>query len=688
MRLLLPCFLLLTACTVHAADSRLYLLSQYNWGDKAGFYIDFEGNELATLPLILGTADGANWSFARHAPGFVVGREYAIRAVIGPETSFLELDGQRVGELKMAWKPAAGPVIVDDSPEWARGPADWFGITTAASVTLTRGGKQLPTQTFDFAGSTGLAEALHFFEPSFPQRQPLDTQPGDTLTTELKLKFINRDLHAHAPFIDPYGQARAANYPGKIKTDEDFKADLAAEDAELAKLPPSQDFDQYGGYKQSPWHETPTGFFRTVKRDGKWWLITPEGNPTFYTGVCAAPQLTWETTPVTGREYLYEWLPPHEGQFAPAWAKDCWGGTDGTEYCCFYTANLIRKYGDNWAERATDRALRRLQSLGLQGGKWGCGVQRSSTPVLHRWDLPNLVKHPDIFDEKIQQRVRESLVKQLTPLLQDPWVVGWSWGNEYDELITRQETKDIIKLPPNTPARRALFNYALEELYQGDLQKLAQTWQIKAHDPEALQLMQPTVPDEDIEMMRLFYQARYHEFIYKAVKEIDPNHLYLGFWIVPGWWESPEDWPNTTPYCDVIGYDRYAPEFADERLLALLQKSDKPALCGEFSFPQWYDGKRGFGRYGTWSKDEADAGELYKSWTKSATANPYCLGLIWFLYRDQPLTGRGPGRGDQLAIGEHYAFGIVTETDRVKWPLARAIRGTNDEAAKWRLGEK
>jgi len=43
---------------------------------------------------------------------------------------------------------------------------------------------------------------------------------------------------------------------------------------------------------------------------------------------------------------------------------------------------------------------------------------------------------------------------------------------------------------------------------------------------------------------------------------------------------------------------------------------------------------------------------------KAAATNDYCVGVIWFFFRDQPLTGRGPGRGDQLVYGEHYAFGM------------------------------
>jgi hypothetical protein len=136
----------------------------------------------------------------------------------------------------------------------------------------------------------------------------------------------------------------------------------------------------------------------------------------------------------------------------------------------------------------------------------------------------------------------------------------------------------------------------------------------------------------------------------------------------------------------VIGYDRYGLTYSDTALERLKAQTGKPVLCGEFSFPAFYGGRRGFGRYGAVSADDdARAGELYARWVQDAAKDPYCVGVSYFKYRDQPLTGRGPGRGDMPVIGEHFAFGLVTETDRPKWPLVRAMREANLNAARWRL---
>ncbi|MDH7602131.1 MAG: glycosyl hydrolase [Armatimonadota bacterium] len=414
-----------------------------------------------------------------------------------------------------------------------------------------------------------------------------------------------------------------------------------------------RDYDRFGGWKLAGWTEKPTGFYRLRKRDGFWWLITPEGNPCFYLGLCTAPALNWPATPVSGREYLFEWLPPKEGDYAFAWRRGAWGGDEHIDYIAFHTANLVRKYGDGWSAKAVETTRRRLRSWGFSGvGKWGEIKGLPFVPVLTRADVPCLVKHPEIFDPAIQTKFVESLRKQIEPRRDDPMVVGWSFGNEFDEIITADEICEILKKPDVTPAKKELLR---------------------------------RVPDGNIEEMRRCYARAYYEFVYRTIKSIDPNHLYFGFWIVPGWWENEEDWRLVAPYCDAIGYDLYSFEFGDERLIRLAEKSGKPIICGEFSFPPFYNGERGFGCYAVYSHDDAHSGKLYGDYVRAAACNPYCVGVMWFEYRDQPITGRGAGKEIGPVIGEHYAFGFVDVADRPKWDLVKRAREANLSAVKWRL---
>lgn len=60
-----------------------------------------------------------------------------------------------------------------------------------------------------------------------------------------------------------------------------------------------------------------------------------------------------------------------------------------------------------------------------------------------------LVSHPNIFDPVVQAQFREHLRRQMETLRNSPWVLGWSLGNEFDEIITRRRWDSPAFLPPS-----------------------------------------------------------------------------------------------------------------------------------------------------------------------------------------------------------------------------------------------
>ena len=60
--------------------------------------------------------------------------------------------------------------------------------------------------------------------------------------------------------------------------------------------------DRFGGFLEASGFRA-TGFFRTEQRDGRWWLVTPEGNAFFSIGMDVIA-LTGETY-VDGREFMF-----------------------------------------------------------------------------------------------------------------------------------------------------------------------------------------------------------------------------------------------------------------------------------------------------------------------------------------------------------------------------------------------
>ena len=75
--------------------------------------------------------------------------------------------------------------------------------------------------------------------------------------------------------VDRYGQITAEEWPGKVKTDMELRADAAREASELtvSAFDPAK-FDRFGGRLDAGSFEA-TGCFCKKKIDGRWWLITP-----------------------------------------------------------------------------------------------------------------------------------------------------------------------------------------------------------------------------------------------------------------------------------------------------------------------------------------------------------------------------------------------------------------------------
>ncbi|HEY3269479.1 MAG TPA: hypothetical protein VGM37_21405 [Armatimonadota bacterium] len=667
-----------------AADHRVWLAIQNDWEGKRGFSLSLENSgsseplRLGSMRIVLGVADGKQWRYLEQTPAWKLDRDYTFKAVIAPLNAKLYLDGALLGELPGAFAPAAGSVDAYHSPGFARSAADYCVLESALSLASN----SRRSADARWPGLKALPMPMRLYEPQDPKLIAWTTKAGETLTVTAKVRFAAwPDARTLAPFVDRYGQPIHARYPGKVKSDKDLAAAIADEKAHAKGWAPAPDRDRFGGGTKAGWREKPTGFFGVAKRNGFWWLISPEGNPLFYVSLCTADRAAWERTPVTGREFLFAELPPKSEPFSRAWAANPWGWNDNVDYVSFYTANLARKYGDGWYAKTETLLPSRLRQWGFSGvGKWSDSGLPSvpNIAVIYHEGVPELTRHPDVFDASVRETFESVLRRQIEPRKADPWLVGWSVGNEYGEIIPKDEVTEILAKPAAAPAKRALIDHCVDTIYAGDAAAAGKAWQLAAVSRDDLYAAAPKPNDADIETMRRFFADRYYGFIYETVKKIDPNHLYLGFWVLPGWWENEADWSLIGAHCDVLGYDRYAAEFSDANMDRWMAKTGKPVLCGEFSFPPFAGGRRGLGVYAAIStEDDRDAANHYRRWVSAAARNPYCVGVSYFQYRDQPITGRGPGGGANLVSDEHYAFGLVDITDRPKWDLLDTVRAAN-----------
>ena len=506
---------------------------------------------------------------------------------------------------------------------------------------------------------------------------PFTEDPTHPLSITATFRFdpAVANPHQYDPYIDAYGQTVFTTWPRKAASDADLQSAIAEEQTWLANNGPIAGLDVYGGSLLAGWNDSATGYFYTAFHNNRWWLISPLGNPLFYIGLDTIGLN--EPTPITGRQSMFENLPPMTGAFAPAYSQD----SQNNITFSYAIANSIRKYGS--ATQDANLVSQRLASWVFAGsGKWGeIRPGLAANPVLAHTAVPNVVAggHPDAWDPNILKQLNATLTSQIGSNVTNPYIIGWTVGNEIDEIMAASEVTGILALGANVPAKQALVNQALSAIYSGSVSALAAAWKITATTAAAVYASNPTPPAADVETLRQFYEGAWYSDLYQIVKAIDPNHLYLGSWTLAK--GHPAEWPIMAPNCDVIGFDFYNQTFLDPSVQALIQSTKKPVLVGEFSFPSDYGGMRGFESL---DKDvaytDAQSGQLYAQWLQDAAANPYVAGVEWFEYHDQPVTGNADN-GDvmpaSLVIGQSQAFGMLDVTLQPKYDLVNAVRAAN-----------
>ena len=297
------------------------------------------------------------------------------------------------------------------------------------------------------------------------------------------------------PFCDRYGQFRHTEWPGKVHSDAEL---LAARDAEETWLAahadsPIPDADQYGGWAGGPQLEA-TGFFRTEKVDGKWWLVDPEGHLFFSLGVTAV--YAWTQTRVNGRENYFEWIP---GTLAKSWRND-------DKLADFLAENLTRKYGADWKPHFAYTTQRRFRAWGINTiGNWSheyiWALRRTPYVVTIDPSSKNRMAIrekkgigaavPDVYSPQFAEDVRAQLQKLAEKVKDDPWCIGIFIDNELD-------------------------------------------WASPENIPEAAE--------------------KYFSTIAAEVKAAMPNHLYLGCRLVRF---QPDAWRAAARHCDVVSFNFY-----------------------------------------------------------------------------------------------------------------------------------
>ena len=155
----------------------------------------------------------------------------------------------------------------------------------------------------------------------------------------------------YLPFVDKFGQFAHGNWKGKVKSYDELRADLADELGSLRGAPSC--WDEYGGWASGPQLEA-TGSFRTLKVDGKWWLVTPSGHLFYSLGINVVKA---------------------DSDAPNGLSHPDWYASDAQSSMSFPTWNLREKFGKtDFRADYYDFVVRRLDSWGVNTmGNWSDG---------------------------------------------------------------------------------------------------------------------------------------------------------------------------------------------------------------------------------------------------------------------------------------------------------------------------
>jgi len=549
--------------------------------------------------------------------------------------------------------------------------------TGEITVNLTRKGPRVPGVTLfgmrgypidmDSAGTIDPANVtqLVFFvaKPDEDHAFEISQIRGDG---EYQIKPDDLENKPFLPFIDAFGQYNHRDWPGKLHSEAEFPARVKDEEADLAKNPGPADWDKFGGWKDGPQLDA-TGFFRVQKYKDKWTLVDPDGRLFFSNGIDCVGQR--DSTPIDERESWFADFPGNLPQFAEFMGKaqGLIGHYAGkrVQAFSFASANLKRKYGQDWAKTYVDVVHRRLRSWGINTiGNWSnqeIELADRTPYVTSVWmDSPKIDgskgwwgKFKDVFAPQFATELKKQVGPIAAKTANDPWCIGYfvdnemSWGSDNISLALA-----TLASPEDQPAKKVFIEdlkakYTTVEALNSVWGTAYASWDALAKDRElgasSIDRARP-----DLEAFAKHLAETYFKTVRDALHEAAPHHLYLGCRFSD---VNPIAAAAAAKYCDVVSFNLYRKSLTQFKNPT---NADVPLIVGEFHFGAL---DRGMFHPGlVWTESQDARAQAYRDYVKSAIERPEFVGCHWFQYGDEPTTGRS-------LDGENYQIGFVDVAD-------------------------
>ncbi len=340
-----------------------------------------------------------------------------------------------------------------------------------------------------------------------------------------------------------------------------------------------------------------TGFFRTEKVNGRWWMVDPEGyrhlnmvvvhigagNGETNKEAFAAKFGTQEKWIDSAAELLFS----NGFSGSGAWSKE----------------DLIIEYNKTAA-----RPLTRTPILGLMAG-----YGRSKNPGgVGKPVFPN--KCIPVFDPGFETFCNEQ-AKYIAKWKDDPSVVGYFSDNELS--FGKHMLEGYLKLEdPADPGRKAA-----EEWMKGKGITVEQI--TDAHRDEFVGVV----------------AERYYSVVSNAIRANDPNHMYIGSRLYGAQKVIRELFEAAGRYCDVVSVNYYGEWTPVEKSMRDWGEwSGKPFAVTEFYTKGQDSGLGNKSGAGATVHTQLDRGYGYQNFCLGLLESGNCVGWHWFRYQDNDPT--------------------------------------------------
>jgi hypothetical protein len=359
---------------------------------------------------------------------------------------------------------------------------------------------------------------------------------------------------------------------------------------------------------------------------------------------------------------------------------------DGRRY------DALSKYsGDKtlWARDAKDR----LRLWGFNtAGAW-CDEVLYQQPSLYHTRIVWLGawgQHDsrliDVFSDTYAADLDKTAREQIAPHATNEYLVGWFLNNEqpwYGERGWPTSPKISVlsrymHLPPKAPGKVRLLEF-LKDQYAGDFAAFAANWSVNAKSFDELAGIRQIEPrrreaKKDAVAWVGIVAEQFFKLSSETLRRYDPNHLFLGVRFAE---RAPEPVIAACGrYADVVSVNHYRKTgiLGTGVLGAVAALTQKPVLITEFS---WRAMENSSGCPNSSGADvtvetQRDRADGYRRYVTNALAQPYIVGCHWFMYHDQPPTGRFDG--------EDSNYGLVDIQDQFYTTLLGAITEVNGQA--------